>query len=43
MVEGAIMIGCVLVLLFILFRPKPDKYIRDVSSTRNSYEQGFGD
>ena len=43
MVEGAIVVICILILLFIIFRPKPDKYIRDVSSTRNSYEQGFGD
>jgi hypothetical protein len=42
-VAGAIVIIGIFILLFILFRPKPDKYIRDVSSTRNSYEQGFGD
>jgi hypothetical protein len=42
MVAGAIIIGCILIILFIIFRPKPSKYVRDVSSTRNSHEQGFG-
>jgi len=43
MIGGAIFIICILILLFILFRPRSDKYIRDVSSTRNSHERGFGD
>jgi hypothetical protein len=42
MVAGAIAITCILIILFIIFRPKRSKYVRDVSSTRNSYEQGFG-
>jgi hypothetical protein len=37
-----IVIICLFILFFILFRPRPGKYVRDVSSTRNSYEQGFG-
>ena len=42
MVAGAIAITCILIILFIIFRPKRSKYVRDVTSSRNSYEQGFG-
>jgi hypothetical protein len=43
MVALAIVVICILIILFIIFRPKPSKYVRNVSSTRNSHEQGFGD
>jgi hypothetical protein len=37
-----IVIICLFILLFILVRPRPSKYVRDVTSTRNSHERGFG-
>jgi hypothetical protein len=43
MVAGAFVIIGILITLYIIFRPKPDRYVRNVSSTRNSHEQGFGD
>jgi hypothetical protein len=43
MVVGGVVTICILIILFILFRPRPSRYIRSVTSTRNSHERGFGD
>jgi hypothetical protein len=43
MVVGGVVAICILIILFILFRPKSSRYIRSVTSTRNSHERGFGD
>jgi hypothetical protein len=43
MVAGVIVILCLFIILFILFRPRPSKYFRDVTGTRNGQERGFGD
>lgn len=36
-VPGCLLLGCLLAMLFILFRPRREPYVRDVTRTGNGY------